>query len=280
MENRRMELSKIQQFEYHLREDEKSAVTIEKYIRDITAFKRFSGEAEIDKKTVLSYKDWLADKYAATSANSMLAALNAFFRFCGWFDLCVRQFKIQRKAFCAPEKELTREEYNRLVRTARKQNNERLALLIQTICATGIRVSELSFITVEAVKRGEASVSCKGKIRTVFIISALQKKLLSYARMNKLSSGPIFVTKVGRTINRSNVWKEMKSLCKQADVSDKKVFPHNLRHLFARTFYSIEKDIAKLADVLGHSNIETTRIYIMTTGTEHRRRLETMRLVI
>ena len=187
---------------------------------------------------------------------------------------------MQKKAYCSENEELTKAEYLSLVRTADDKRNERLSLLIQTICGTGIRVSEVSFITVEAARQGEATVYCKGKRRTVFIVSALRKKLLRYAKEHDIRSGMIFVTKSGKAMNRSNIWREMKELCKQSGVSPNKVFPHNLRHLFARTFYGIEKDIAKLADILGHSNINTTRIYIISTGAEHKHRMESMRLIL
>ena len=277
---RKITANQIQAFKQYLCEDEKSQITIEKYMRDIRTFLEHVREREICKNTVLAYKEMLVGKYAVASANSMLAALNKYFRFCGWLDLCVKQFKVQRKTFCPAEKELTKDEYKRLVKTAEQKNNERLSLVIQTICGTGIRVSELSYITVEAVQRGQAVVSCKGKTRTIFIISALQKKLLRYAKEHQVTSGVIFITKSGKPMNRCNIWKEMKSLCFQAGVSPDKVFPHNLRHLFARTFYGIEKDIAKLADILGHSSINTTRIYIITTGEEHKRRMENMHLII
>jgi site-specific recombinase XerD len=210
----------------------------------------------------------------------MIASLNALLRFIGRHDLCLKQLKIQRDVYCSEEKELTKADYKALIRAAEQKKNERLSLVIQTICGTGIRVSELESITVEAVKRGEAVVSCKGKTRKIFIVKALQKKLLQYAKEQKIASGTLFVTKRGNPLNRSNIWRQMKELCKQANVSPKKVFPHNLRHLFARTFYGIEKDIAKLADILGHSNINTTRIYIIATGAEHQRRMENMHLII
>lgn len=267
-------------FEMSMFEDEKSKLTVEKYLRDLHCFAHFANGREIDKGLVLGYKAELARSYALTSANSMLAALNAFLRFAGWHNCCVRQFKIQKKAFCTEDKELSKAEYLSLVRTAENIKNERLSLLIQTICGTGIRVSEVEHITVEAVLKGEAIVSCKGKTRRVFIVSALRKKLLQYINDRGIKSGLIFVTKNGKAMNRSNIWLEMKKLCGEAGVSPGKVFPHNLRHLFARTFYGIEKDIAKLADILGHSNINTTRIYIITTGAEHRRKMENMRLII
>ena len=270
----------INSFEKHLLENEKAGATIQKYMRDIRCFMDYAKDQALDKTLLLNYKAMLEQNYAVRSANSMLAALNAFFRYQGWHDLCVKQFKVQKEAYCSEERELTKAEYTALVRTAELKKNERLSLVVQTICGTGIRVSELQCITVEAVRRGEAIVSCKGKTRKIFIVKALQKKLLRYAIDQGITTGTLFVTKSGKPLDRSNIWRQMKDLCEQAGVSPQKVFPHNLRHLFARTFYGIEKDIAKLADILGHSNINTTRIYIITTGAEHQRRMENMRLII
>lgn len=270
----------LMKFEDHLKSEERSYATIQKYLHDIRVFMAYLDGNIVDKSKVLSYKEMLGEKYEVSSANSMIAALNTFFRFTEWIDCCVKQFKVQRQIFCSEEKELTRKEYTRLVETAKKKGNERLNLIIQTICCTGIRVSELQHITVEAVKNGEAVVRCKGKTRTVFLVKELRKRLIRYIQNNELQSGAVFVTKTGKPINRTSVWREMKALCKKAGVSSDKVFPHNLRHLFARTFYGIEKDIAKLADILGHSSINTTRIYIISTGKEHRRRMENMRLII
>ena len=272
--------SMIGDFERHLRSDEKSDNTIEKYLRDVRAFCTFTEAREISKAVVMQFKASLVENYEVTSANSMIAAVNAFLRFMGWVDCCIKQFKVQKKAFCSEEKELTKAEYIRLVNAAKADGNERLNLILQTICGTGIRVSELQFITVEAVRKGEAIVSCKNKTRTVFIVRELQKKLLNYIKSKGVTTGCIFITKSGKPMSRCNIWREMKSLCEQAGVSPDKVFPHNLRHLFARTFYGIEKDIAKLADILGHSNINTTRIYIITSGAEHKRKMENMRLII
>ena len=280
MEQRKFTKQMIAEFELELRNDEKSELTVEKYLRDVWRFITFSSGRPIDKSLVLAYKAELEKEYAVASANSMIASINAFFRFAGWLDLCVKQFKVQRKTFCNEEKELTKAEYIRLCKTAEEQKNERLNLILQTLCGTGIRVSELQFITVEAAERGEAVVSCKNKTRTVFIVRELQKKLLSYCKRRGITSGQIFVTKTGKPMSRTNIWREMKNLCEAAGVNPKKVFPHNLRHLFARVFYGIEKDIAKLADILGHSSINTTRIYIITTGTEHRRKMENMRLIL
>ena len=271
---------KIKDFEIYLRNEERSKTTIEKYMRDVRYFTSFVGDVEIDKKRVLDYKSKLSDGYAVTSANSMIAALNCFLRFCGWHDLCVKQFKTQREVYCSEEKELTRAEYLRLLDAANAKHNERLNPIIQTICGTGIRVSELQYITVETLKRGEAVVNCKGKNRRIFIVLNLKKKLLRYVKEQKILSGSIFITRNGTPISRHNIWKEMKSLCEQAKVAPSKVFPHNLRHLFARTFYGIEKDIAKLADILGHASINTTRIYIVTTGAEHKRKMVHMRLIV
>ena len=267
-------------FKEHLILEERSAATVEKYIRDVKAFSAFVNGAEVTKEVVIEYKKHLQETYAVRSINSMLASINSLFAFLGWHDLKVKSIKLQQQIYSPEEKELTKEEYIRLCRTADKKHNERLNLILQTICCTGIRVSELQFITVEAVKSGEATVSLKGKTRSVFIVKDLQKKLLRYIAEQKITQGSVFVTRTGKPISRTNIWREMKALCNEAGVNPQKVFPHNLRHLFARVFYGIEKDIAKLADILGHSSINTTRIYIISTGTEHRRRMENMRLII
>ena len=280
MEERILTCSMLNDFMVYLREDEKSRATIDKYMRDMKRFQEFAGEGSIGKQLVLDYKEHLAKSYAVSSANSMLAVLNAFLRFAGWYDCCVKCLKIQTKAYCSEDQELTKAEYIRLVNMANHNGNERLALVIQTICGTGIRVSELEYITVEALKHGEAVVSCKGKTRVIFIVPQLRKKLLKYVKKMGVKEGPVFVTRSGAPVDRSNIWREMKALCEQARVSPTKVFPHNLRHLFARTFYGLEKDIAKLADVLGHTNISTTRIYIVTTGSEHKRKMEKMKLIL
>ena len=271
----------VQNFKQYLWEEEKSENTIEKYIRDVRAFMTFAGGGEIRKDIVIAYKDkLLSENYTARSINSMLASLNSLFMFLGWSDCRAKSIKLQRQVYCSKERELTKAEYTKLVNTAKKKGNERLNLILQTICGMGIRVSELQYITVEAVMNGEAVVSLKGKTRTVFIVKDLRKKLLRYAAEQGIKSGLVFITRTGNMINRTNIWREMKNLCEQAGVNPQKVFPHNLRHLFARTFYGIEKDIAKLADILGHSSINTTRIYIISTGAEHRRRMEKMRLII
>lgn len=263
-------------YKEYLISEERSPATIEKYIRDVAAFAEYVQMSEITKDAVLAYKRQIMQNYAARSVNSMLSSINSLFAFLRWHDLKVKTLKIQRQIFCSEKKELTKSEYARLCRAA----DEKLKLILQTICGTGIRVSELRYITVEAVKNGEAVVNCKSKTRVIFIVKELRKKLLRYAAEQNIKTGMIFITKAGKPINRTNIWREMKSLCKAANVNPQKVFPHNLRHLFARVFYGIEKDIAKLADILGHSSINTTRIYIISTGTEHRRRMENMHLIL
>lgn len=268
-------------FEKYLRREEKSDNTVKKYLRDMRAFAAYLNGAEVTKETVITFKSkLLGESYSVRSINSMLASLNGLFSFLGWEDCRVKSVKLQRQIYCPEEQELTKAEYIRLVHTAKQKGNERLNLILQTICGTGIRVSELQYITVEAVKNREATVSLKGKTRSVFLVKELRKKLIRYAAKQNIQSGAVFITRTGKPMNRTNIWREMKGLCRQAGVNPKKVFPHNLRHLFARTFYGIEKDIAKLADILGHSSINTTRIYIISTGSEHRRRMEHMRLII
>ena len=270
----------ISGFKEYLILEERSRATVEKYIRDVKVFSAFVSGVEITKEVVIEYKKDLQEAYAVRSVNSMLASINSLFVFLGWQELRVKSIKLQQQIYCPEERELTKAEYTRLCRAAKHKRNERLNLILQTICGTGIRVSELQFITVEAARRGEASVSCKAKTRSVFIVKELQKKLLRYAAEQNIKSGMIFVTRKGKPLSRTNIWREMKNLCIEAEVNPKKVFPHNLRHLFARVFYGIEKDIAKLADILGHSSIDTTRIYIISTGTEHRKRMENMRLIV
>lgn len=264
-------------FERYLKDEEKSSATIEKYLRDVRKFSEFLADRPLCKEEVIQYKGVLSKKYAPASVNSMLVSLNGFLRYCGREDCCVKLLKIQRQIFCREDKELTKAEYQRLVKAAK---NVRLSLILQTICGTGIRVSELKFITVEAVLAGKAMVSCKNKTRIIFIPSQVQKKLREYIKRSGLKAGPVFVSRTGTPLNRSNIWRDMKALCARAHVSPQKVFPHNLRHLFARTFYSIEKDIVRLADLLGHSNVDTTRIYTVETGTQHISRLEQVQILL
>lgn len=279
MEGLRITTKDIAGYREHLILEERSVATIQKYIRDIKAFAKYA-EGPVTKETVIAYKKHLQEHYAVRSVNSMLASINSLFVFLGWHDLKVKALKLQQQVYCPEEKELTKAEYTRLCKAAQRRHNERLNLILQTICGTGIRVSELQYITVETVKHGEAVVNCKAKTRSVFIVKELRQKLLRYAAEQNIKSGMIFVTRTGKPISRTNIWREMKALCVEANVNPQKVFPHNLRHLFARVFYGIEKDIAKLADILGHSSINTTRIYIISTGIEHRRRMENMHLIL
>ena len=258
----------------------KSRGTTEKYMRDVRAFAGWLNGCELTKETAIKWREHLLSQtYAPVTVNSMLAAINAYCRFAK-VDIRVKFVKIQRKLFRDQKKELTREEYRRLVETAYSKGNERLALLMETICASGIRVSEVPYITVEAARNGKAMISLKGKVRTIMLSGKLCRKLLKYAKKQKIASGEIFLTKSGKGFSRRQIWAEMKRLCKASGVEASKVFPHNLRHLFATTFYKIYKDIAHLADVLGHSSIETTRIYLVTTGQEHQKQLERLGLLV
>ena len=268
-------------FRNYLLEEERSAATVEKYGRDVLAFLSWlSDREEISKEVVVGYKQAIIGKYKTTSANSMLVSVNRFLDFIGKKDCQVKLFKIQRNPFRKKDKELTKEEYNRLILAAKAKSSSRLFLMIQAICSTGIRVSEHRFITREALERGRITIYNKGKERVVFLPKKLKKCLPQYCRQNGIYSGPVFVTKNGTPVNRCNVWAEMKALCKEAGVSPEKVFPHNLRHLFAVTYYRMQKDIVHLADILGHSNIEYTRIYTFTSEEEHARVLSRMCLLI
>lgn len=265
----------------YLKKEEKSEATISKYLCDLKKLVAYMDGREVDKERMLSYKDKLLnqDGYKVSSINSFLVAANGFFAFMGWLDLKVKTYRVQQETFCPENKCLSKEEYYRLVKAAKETGKIRLAMILQTICAMGIRVSELGAVTVEAVRNNSVTIYNKGKIRTFFFPDELRKELLYYISRNGIQKGPVFCTASGKAVNRSNIWREMKSLCKKAGVDEDKVFPHNLRHLFATVFYEMKKDIAKLADVLGHSNIETTRLYIKTTGREHRKQLNQMKLV-
>ena len=268
----------LRMYKNHLEEEEKSDLTIEKCLRDVRAFLRWVGKRKIDKPLVKAYKDELKSAYAIASINSMLASVNSYLLYVGRGECRVKTIRQQRRIFCEEEKELTRQEYQRLLNASR--HKPQICLLMQTICATGIRVSEHRLITVEAARAGIAEVSCKGKLRTVLLPRKLCKELLKYARMRGIRSGSIFITRRGTPLDRSRIWAEMKKLCREANVPAEKVFPHNLRHLFARTYYALEKDIVRLADLLGHASINTTRIYTMESGAVHRRQIENLRLII
>ena len=267
-------------FARYLQSRERSAGTIEKYMRDIRAFAAFLGGAEVTRERAAAWRDDLLGRgYAPVTVNSMVAAANQFFAFLGWEDCKIKALKLQRKLFRDDRRELTREEYQRLLDAAHGLGRERLALLLETICATGIRVSEVKYITVEAAQAGRAEISLKGKLRTILLPGKLCRKLKKYARAQKTASGEIFLTRSGKSLSRRQIWAEMKRLCNAAGVAPSKVFPHNLRHLFARTFYKVCRDVVKLADVLGHSSVETTRIYLISTGAEHAEILRKLRLV-
>lgn len=295
----------------HLRREEYGEGTVKKYLRDIRAYARWEEEQRkrekgmaaaereaagkeketdekvsvdrktgVDKELSVGWKSHLLEKgYAPVTVNAMLSALNGFLRFMGWEESRVKFLKVQRCLFRDKRRELTRREYERLIDEAVRQGDKRLALLIETICATGIRVSEVRHITVGAVKNRKAVISLKGKIRTILLTGKLCKKLQDYARKEKINAGEIFIMENGRGIGRRRIWGDMKKLCEKAGVEKSKVFPHNLRHLFARTYYRVSKDIVELADILGHSSIETTRIYLISTGEGHARRMERLRLI-
>lgn len=262
-----------------LQREEKSSATQEKYLRDVRAFYSFAHGEPVTKELVVAYKKHCVNGgYAVRSTNSMLASINSFLEFQGWQDCKVKSIRLQRQTYCTEEKELTKTEYLRLLSASKE--NKQLNLILQAICATGIRVSELRYFTVEAVRHGEITVSCKSKTRTILVPGKLKQALLLFAKRENIMAGAIFMGKSGKPMDRCCIWRQMKDLCQKAGVAPTKVFPHNLRKLFARTFYGIEKDIAKLADILGHSSINTTRIYIMSTGVEHRAKIERLGLVV
>ncbi|MCI6990961.1 MAG: tyrosine-type recombinase/integrase [Clostridiales bacterium] len=270
----------IQRYAGHLCDQERSAATIQKYVHDLTALSTFLDGRPMTKGLLLEWKEGLIGRYAPASVNAMLAAVNRFLTFLGRNDLRLRPLKIQRALFLPADKELTRAEYIRLVRAAQSRDNQRLALVLQTICATGIRVSELRFITAEAVQTGRAEVVNKGKRRAVFLPEKLRRLLKGYLRAQKITAGAVFLSRRGNPLDRSNIWRDMKALCQRAGVAPGKVFPHNLRHLFARTYYALEKDLSRLADILGHSNVTTTRIYTAESGAVHARQIGRLNLVV
>ena len=269
MEGKKITEEKIDAFERLLFADELSVGSVEQYVRAVRRLAAFLDGRAATKELILAWKEALCAGYAPVTVNAMLAAANRFFAARGWDDCRVKALRIQRRVFRSAERELTKDEYIKLVETAAGNGQERLALVTETICATGIRVSELRYVTVGALQRGRADVALKGKVRTILLPGQLCRKLLKYAKRNKIASGEVFVTRSGKSLSRKQIWAELKALCKKAGVAAGKVFPHNLRHLFARTFYGACRDIVKLADVLGHSSIETTRIYLISTGEEH-----------
>ena len=270
----------IKGFTCFLTDEERAPATVKMYVRTVEEFMAWLDERAVTKELAVAWKEHLMEQdYTPATVNVKLAAVNAFFKFCGRQDCCVKALRLQRRAFRDPGRELTKAEYERLVAAARDSGKPRLALLMETICGTGIRVSEVQYITVEAAQIGRAEIALKGKIRTIMLPGKLCRKLLKYARKQKVASGEIFLTRSGKSLSRRQIWAEMKAVCRLAGVEPSKVFPHNLRHLFATTFYRACHDIVKLADVLGHSSINTTRIYLITTGAEHARTLERLGLV-
>ncbi|NBI71274.1 integrase [Clostridiaceae bacterium] len=302
-ENRLLGTDEVERYRRYLKQEERAPATISKYLHDIRLFLEYRGGTgkktkeraakrlnlqasagpeprPVSREEVLAFKEQLVQCYQPRSVNSMLAALNSFFTFMGWSDLRVKFIKIQRQMFCEEERELSREEYYRLVKAAGGRGRERLCLALQTLCGLGLRISELKAVTAEAVRNGRLRILNKGKGRTVFMGRTLQARLLAYMKRKKIKKGEVFTTRTGRGLNRSNLWREMKQLCETSGVPWNKIFPHNLRHLFARTFYAAQKDVVRLADIMGHSNIETTRIYTASSGKECRRKIEELGLVL
>lgn len=280
MKDHRLTAEETAAFKAHLRREERAPSSIEKYLRAVEEFAEWLAGGAVTKEAVLAWKEsLLARGLAPATVNGKLSALNGLCRFLGWEECRVKFLRLQRRAFRERDRELTREEYLRLLEAARASGRRRLELLMEAVCSTGIRVSEVRYLTVEAARSGRAVVILKGKVRTILLPGKLCRKLLRYAAEQKITSGEIFLTGGGRSLSRKQIWREMKSLCAAAGVEPSKVFPHNLRHLFATCFYRVCRDIVKLADVLGHSSVETTRIYLLTTGAEHAKYLEMLRLI-
>ena len=279
MEPRKITEETLAAFARQLGEEERSPATLEKYLREVRQFAAFLGGREVTRELAAAWREELSARQSPATVNGKLTALDRLLAFLGWEDCRVKHLRVQRQLFRDSARELSREEYARLVETARRLGRGRLSLLMETICATGIRVSEVRYITAEAVREGRTEIALKGKIRTILLPGKLCRKLEKYARQKKITSGDLFLTRSGRPMSRKQIWAEMKGVCRAAGVAPSKVFPHNLRHLFARCFYRVSRDVAKLADVLGHSSIETTRIYLISTGAEHARTLDQLRLI-
>lgn len=279
MEPRKITEETLAAFARQLGEEERSPATLEKYLREVRQFAAFLGGRVVTRELAAAWREELSARQSPATVNGKLTALDRLLAFLGWEDCRVKHLRVQRQLFRDSARELSREEYARLVETARRLGRGRLSLLMETICATGIRVSEVRYITAEAVREGRTEIALKGKIRTILLPGKLCRKLEKYARQKKITSGELFLTRSGRPMSRKQIWAEMKGVCRAAGVAPSKVFPHNLRHLFARCFYRVSRDVAKLADVLGHSSIETTRIYLISTGAEHARTLDQLRLI-
>ena len=268
----------ISAFRLALRSAERSAGTVAQYGRAVSGLAVWLDGRGVSQELLNDWKGELASRYSARTVNAMLAAVNCFCKFAGT-PFRLRFLKVQRAMFRDAARDLTRADYERLLDAAEHTGQRRLALVMETLCGTGIRVSELRYITVDAARRGRADIALKGKIRTILIPRKLSKKLLAYAKSESISSGEVFRTRTGRALSRRQIWFELKQLCRAAGIAASRVFPHNFRHLFAQAFYRATRDIVKLADVLGHSSIETTRIYLVSTGEEHQRQLERLGLV-
>ena len=279
MEPRKITEETLAAFARQLGEEERSPATLEKYLREVRQFAAFLGGREVTRELAAAWREELSARQSPATVNGKLTALDRLLASLGWEDCRVKHLRVQRQLFRDSARELSREEYARLVETARRLGRGRLSLLMETICATGIRVSEVRYITAEAVREGRTEIALKGKIRTILLPGKLCRKLEKYARQKKITSGELFLTRSGRPMSRKQIWAEMKGVCRAAGVAPSKVFPHNLRHLFARCFYRVSRDVAKLADVLGHSSIETTLIYLISTGAEHARTLDQLRLI-
>ena len=280
MEPRKITEETLAAFARQLGEEERSPATLEKYLREVRQFAAFLGGREVTRELAAAWREELSARQSPATVNGKLTALDRLLASLGWEDCRVKHLRVQRQLFRDSARELSREEYARLVETARRLGRGRQSLLMETICATGIRVSEVRYITAEAVREGRTEIALKGKIRTILLPGKLCRKLEKYARQKKITSGELFLTRSGRPMSRKQIWAEMKGVCRAAGVAPSKVFPHNLRHLFARCFYRVSRDVAKLADVLGHSSIETTRIYLLTSGAEHQRQLDRLGLVL
>ena len=279
MEPRKITEETLAAFARQLGEEERSPATLEKYLREVRQFAAFLGGREVTRELAAAWREELSARQSPATVNGKLTALDRLLAFLGWEDCRVKHLRVQRQLFRDSARELSREEYARLVETARRLGRGRLALLMETLCAPGIRVSEVRYLTAEAVREGRTEIALTGKIRTILLPGKLCRKLEKYARQKKITSGELFLTRSGRPMSRKQIWAEMKGVCRAAGVAPSKVFPHNLRHLFARCFYRVSRDVAKLADVLGHSSIETTRIYLISTGAEHARTLDQLRLI-
>ncbi len=278
-EEQRITETSLAAFEQAMWDNEKSPATVEKYLAALRKLMVWLDGREVSHAALIEYRDSLRTDHTAATVNGVICAVNSYLDMVGMPEERLKLQKVQKRVFRSEDRELTRSDYNKLLQTAKRQGKKQLLLIMETICSTGIRVSEVDYITLEAAEAGSAEVTLKGKTRTIFLPKKLARKLKEYARNKKIASGRIFLTRNGTPVSRKQIWAAMKALCRESGVQPSKVFPHNLRHLFARCFYKKTRDVIKLADMLGHSSVETTRIYLITTGTEHARALEDLGLV-